>query len=293
MAFATITPLSDRVGVEITGVDLAAPLDDAQFAELRDAFDRHSLVVFRDQRLTPDQHIAFSRRFGELEIYPLRQFTLAEHPEILIVSNVYEDGKPIGLTDAGSYWHSDSSYRPEPSLGSLLFAHELPAQGGDTLFVSAHAAYDSLPAHVKNRIGGLDAEHDYAWRNTIQSTNGTRPKMDDAQRAATPPVIHPVVTVHPATGRPALFVNEAFTTRILGVPEAESRELIALLLEHVSRPDAIYRHAWKPGDLVFWDNRATQHHATGCPPEMRRVMYRTTVKGSAPVGLGVASAAAR
>lgn len=293
MPFATITPLSDQVGVEITGVDLAAPLSDAEFAEFRDACDRHSIAVFRDQRLTPDQHITFSRRFGELEIYPLRQFTLADHPEILIVSNVYEDGRPIGLTDAGSYWHSDSSYRPEPSLGSLLFARELPAQGGDTLFVSAHAAYDSLPAHVKDRIGGLDAEHDYTWRNTIQSTNGTRPKMDDAQRTATPPVIHPIVTVHPATGRPALFVNEAFTTRILGIPDAESRDLIALLLEHVSRPDAIYRHAWKPGDLVFWDNRATQHHATGCPPEMRRVMHRTTVKGSVPAGLRVASAAAR
>ena len=291
MPFATITPLSDQVGVEITGVDLAAPIGDAAFAELRDAFDHNALVVFRDQHLTPEQHITFSRRFGDLEVYPLRQFTLADHPEILIVSNVYEDGRPIGLTDAGSYWHSDSSYRPEPSLGSLLFARELPAQGGDTLFVSAHAAYDALPARVQERIGGLDAEHDYAWRNTIQSAHGTRPQLDDAQRAATPPAVHPVVTVHPVTGRPALFVNEAFTTRILGIPEAESRALLEILLEHVQRPEGIYRHAWRPGDLVFWDNRATQHHATGCPPEMRRVMYRTTVKGSAPVGLRAKTAA--
>lgn len=292
MPFATIAPLSDKVGAEVTGVDLAAPLGETEFAALRDAFDRHSLVVFRDQHLTPEQHVAFSRRFGELEIYPLRQFTLAAQPEILIVSNVYEDGQPIGLTDAGSYWHSDSSYRPRPSLGSLLFARELPAQGGDTLFVSTHAAYDALPEGVRERVNGLRAEHDYAWRNTIQNANGTRPKMDDAQRAATPPVIHPVVHVHPATGRPALFVNEAFTTRILDVPETESRALLEVLLEHVSRPESIYRHAWRPGDLVFWDNRATQHHATGCPPEMRRVMYRTTVAGSAPVGLRAPSAAA-
>jgi taurine dioxygenase len=284
MPSASIAALSDEIGAEITGVDLSEPVGDAEFAVLRDALDRHSLVVFRDQHLTPKQQIDFSRRFGELEIYPLRQCTLAEHPEILIVSNVYVDGKPIGLTDAGSYWHSDSSYRAEPSLGSLLFARELPARGGDTLFASMHAAYDALSEDVRRRIDPLTAEHDYTWRNAIQNANGTRPKMDDAQKAATPPVVHPVVRVHPATGRRALFVNEAFTTTIFGVSEAESRELLAFLLDHLSQPRFVYRHVWRAGDFVFWDNRASQHHATGCPPEMRRIMYRTTVKGDVPVG---------
>src|ERR1700731_153748 len=266
-----IRPLSPVLGAEVLGLDLSEPLPEAEFARVRAAFEEHSVLVLRDQqRLAPREHIAFSRRFGPLEIHVQERFLLRGHPEILIVSNVFENGQPIGLVDAGHYWHSDLSYMPQPSLGSMLHAKELPAEGGDTLFVGMRAAYEALGEAVKARIASLEAEHSYLARNRKQGeTNPYRPQLDEDTAAKVPPVIHPVVRVHPATGRPALFVSEGFTTRILGLPERESRELLAVLFEHMTEPRFIYRHRWQPHDLVFWDNRGTVHLATGCPPHLR------------------------
>jgi taurine dioxygenase len=282
-----IRPVSDVLGAEIVGLDLAEPMDDAGFAQVKRAFEENSVIVFRDQRrLTPEQHIEFSRRFGPLEMHVQRRFHLPGHPEILIVSNVVRDGQPIGLGDAGRYWHSDLSYMAEPSLGSLLHAQELPAEGGDTLFVNMHAAYEALDEETKERIVTLEAEHSYVARNERQAAaNPNRPRLDAAAAASVPPVIHPVVRVHPATGRKALFVNEGFTTRILGIPEAESRALLERLFAHMIEPRFVYRHRWEAHDLVFWDNRATIHLATGCPPELSRTLYRTTVRGDRPIGV--------
>jgi taurine dioxygenase len=280
-----IRPLSPVIGSEITGLDLSRPLPDGDFDAVRRALETTSLLVIRDQHLTPEAHIAFSRRFGPLEIHVQHRFHLAGHPEILVVSNVIEKGEPIGLADAGRYWHSDLSYMREPSLGSLLHAQELPAEGGDTLFVSMHAAYDALPADIKRRIDTLEAVHDYAARNAKQTAaSPLRPTLTPEMAAKVPPAVQPVVRLHPATGRPALFVNEGFTTHIVGMPAAESEALLALLFDHMVKPDFQYRHRWRGHDLVMWDNRATIHLATGCPPELRRTLYRTTVRGDLPIG---------
>lgn len=285
MSFS-IAPLSDVLGAEITGLDLSAPLSEDEFIRLRSALDASSLLVVRDQdQLTPEQHIAFSRRFGPLEHHVQKRFHLSGYPEILIVSNVFKDGQPIGLVDAGHYWHSDLSYMAEPSLGSLLHAQVLPAEGGDTLFISMHAAYDALDESLKKRLAGLDAEHSYLARNIKQGEmNPYRPQLDATTASTVPPVVHPVVRLHPGTRRPALFVNEGFTTRILGLPESESRDLLDHLFAHMTKHRFMYRHKWRAHDLVFWDNRATIHLATGCPPEFARTLYRTTVRGDRPIG---------
>jgi taurine dioxygenase len=277
-----VNPVHPVLGAEIIGLDLSRELGDAEFRNVRDAFNRYSVVVFRDQQtLTPAQQVAFSRRFGELEIHVLRHFLHPEFPEILLVSNEQHDGKNIGLADAGRYWHSDLSYKAEPSLGSLLCAKVLPAEGGDTLFASMIAAYERLPGLLRARLDGLRAEHAYAARMATQG----RPELSAAQRAEVPPVAHPVVRVHPETGKRALFVNEGFTTRILGIPEAESRDILEKLFAAERAKDIIYRHKWRPGDMVMWDNRALIHLAAGCPPEMARTMYRTTIKGDVPLGV--------
>ena len=271
------------LGAEVVGLDLTHPLDQESFTAVRRAFlDSEGVLVLRDQRITPEQHIAFSRRFGPLAIHVLRQFLLPGHPEILLVSNVMENGKPIGLGDAGRYWHSDLSYVAEPSLGSLLHAQEIPPEGGDTSFINMYRAYEALPAAIQQRLAGKRAIHSY--RNSYDKMAGTtfRPPLTEAQKAEVQEVTHPVVRTHPETGRKALFVNEGFTSRILDMPEAESRELLAMLFAHSTEQRFAYRHRWQDHDIVFWDNRCVIHLAHGCPPELRRHMHRTTVQGDAP-----------
>ncbi|EHP42384.1 taurine dioxygenase [Cupriavidus basilensis OR16] len=279
-----IHPFDAPLGAQIVGLDLAEPLSADDFARLHRAHLDYHVVVLRDQRITPAQQIAFSRRFGPLQIHVLHQFQLANHPEILIVSNVLKDGKPIGLGDAGHFWHSDLSYKEKPSLGSLLHAQELPAEGGDTLFANMHLAWETLPAHLKAKVEGLKAEHTYLAKYAeLQQRSPWRPNLTPEQIAQVAPVLQPVVRTHPETGRRALFVSEHFTTRIAGLPEDESRDLLAQLFAHSVKPEHIYRHAWQEHDLVFWDNRSTLHLAAGCPQAMRRVMYRTTIEGDLPV----------
>ena len=272
------------MGAEIAGIDLARPLDDDTFAAVRQAFlDSEGVLILRDQRITPEQHIAFSRRFGPLAIHVLRQFLLDGQPEILLVSNVIENGKPVGLGDAGRYWHSDLSYVAEPSLGSLLHAREIPPEGGDTSFANLYAAYEALPADLKRRIDGRRAVHSYRKSyDLLERTSSWRPKLDAAQQAEVEAVVHPIVRTHPETGRRALFVNEGFTSRITDMEQDESDEILKFLFAHSTEPRFIYRHRWQEHDLVFWDNRCAIHLAHGCPPELRRHMHRTTVKGDAP-----------
>ncbi len=278
-----IRPLDAPLGAEVIGLDLSQPLSDADFSRIHRAHLDHHVLVFRDQRITPAQQIAFSRRFGPLQIHVLHQFQLPGHPEVLVVSNVVENGKPIGLGDAGHFWHSDLSYKEKPSLGSLLHARELPAEGGDTLFANMHLAWDTLPAALQSAVDGLQAEHTYLARYAeLQQRSPWRPNLTPEQIAQVRPVLQPVVRTHPETGRKALFVSEHFTTRIVGLPEQESRDLLDQLFAHCVKPAHIYRHQWQPHDLVFWDNRSLLHLAAGCPPELRRVMYRTTIEGDVP-----------
>lgn len=272
------------LGAEITGIDLNEEIDERAFWRIRGGFLDHGVVVFRDQAaLTPARQIDFSRRFGPLQVHVLHQFLLPGHPEILIVSNVVEDGRPIGLGDAGRYWHSDLSYKPVPSLGSLLHARELPAEGGDTLFANMYRAHATLPAALARAIEGRQAIHSYLKRyDTLREQNGVRPVLSQSQLDQVQEVVHPVVRVHPDTRRKALFVSEGFTTRIVGLPEDESDEILAQLFAHSTAPENLYRHQWRPHDLVFWDNRCTVHLAVGCPSDQRRTLYRTTVQGDVP-----------
>lgn len=275
--------LGAALGAEIVDLDLSRPINDETFAAVRRAFlESNGLLVFRDQHITPEQHIAFSRRFGPLMIHVLDKFLLPEHPEILRVSNVIENGEPIGLGDAGRIWHSDLSYTPEPSLGSLLYALEIPTEGGDTSFANMAAAYDALPAEIKQRLDGKSAVHSYGHSYAQFSGSKWRPKLTEKQKDEVAEVVHPVVRTHPETRRKTLFVNEGFTSRIVDLPEAESRELLDFLFAHSTQPQFVYRHPWQDHDLLFWDNRCTIHLAHGCPPELRRHMHRTTVKGDAP-----------
>lgn len=278
-----IRPLNAPLGAEVLGLDLGERLASADFERIHRAHLDHHVLVFRDQRITPEQQIEFSRRFGPLQIHVLHQFHLKGHPEILIVSNIVENGVPLGLGDAGHYWHSDLSYKEKPSLGSMLHAQELPAEGGDTLFANMHAAWDTLPAALREAVRHLRAEHSYlAKYEELRERSPWRPKLSDEQIAQVAPVIQPVVRTHPETGRKALFVSEHFTTRIVGLPEDESRDLLAQLFEHSVRPEHVYRHQWQPHDMVFWDNRSLMHLAAGTPEHLRRRLYRTTIEGDLP-----------
>ncbi|AMP04970.1 TauD/TfdA dioxygenase family protein [Collimonas pratensis] len=279
-----ITPLSGPLGAEITGLDLNLPLSGLDLARIRMALVKHGLLVFREQRITPEQHIAFSRRFGPLQVHVLNRFHLAGHPEILIVSNVIEEGKPIGLVDAGADWHSDLSYMPRPSLGSLLHAQELPAEQGDTLFANMFDAYDTLPADVKQLLEGRRAVHSYVYRyRRLQKLSPWRADLTQKQIDEVPEVEHPVIRVHPESGRKALFVSEGFTSRIVGLPADESAALLRFLHQHTIRAENIYRHQWRAHDMVFWDNRSTVHYAAITPQHLRRTLYRTTIEGDVPV----------
>ncbi|TFW20649.1 TauD/TfdA dioxygenase family protein [Duganella callida] len=271
------------LGAEVIGLDLNRPLSQRDFQRIHKAHLDHHLLVFRGQRISPQQQVDFSRRFGPLQIHVLRNFQLPSHPEVLIISNIIEDGKPVGLGDAGHFWHSDLSYKEAPSLGSMLHAQELPAEGGDTLFANMHLAHDTLPAALRNAVQGLRAEHSYlAQYEELRRRSPFRPALTQAQIDEVRPVLHPVVRTHPETGRKALFVSEHFTTRIVGLAEAESRALLAELFAHSVKPEHVYRHRWQPHDMVFWDNRSLMHLAAGTPDHLRRKLYRTTIEGDVP-----------
>lgn len=283
-----LRPSDTKVGAEIYGLDLSAPLDDTLFRQVSAAFDRYSVLVFRDQELTPEQRIAFSRRFGPLQINVRSEFNKPGYPEIYTVSNIVRDGKPIGSGDAGRYWHSDLCYLPKPTRASILYAIEVPERDGvtlgNTLFASTCESYDDLPATMKRRLEGLRAANSYnAMFERKASEFGVRPKLTQEMAKSYPDdAIHPVIRTHPTTGRKCIYVCEGYTTRILDIPEDESRELLAQLFAQVVKPEYVYRHKWRVGDLLMWDNCAVQHLAIFDYAPLHRHMERTTVEGSIP-----------
>lgn len=279
-----VRPFAGALGAEVTGADLARFEDDAQFACIEQALLAHSVLAIREQHITPEQHIAFSRRFGELDIHVLEQYLLPGHPEILLISNKQVSGKAIGLQDAGNEWHTDISYREQPALGSLLYALEIPPQGGDTLFASLYAAYDALTDNMKARIAPLRGVHTYRQyhERSKQKALGTRSSMTAEQVARVPDVSHPLVRTHPRTGRKALYVSPGLTVGIEGMDEAEGQALLAQLSDHATAPAFVYCHKWRLHDVLFWDNRCTIHLATGYDRGYTRHMHRTTIKGDRP-----------
>lgn len=278
------------LGAEILGVDLSQPLDDDTFAAIEDAYNRYSVLLFRGQDISEAQHVGFSRRFGELEIHVLAQYLHPEHPEILVVSNVEEDGRNVGIKDAGRYWHTDLSYMAKPSRGSLLYAIEVPhdedgAPLGDTLFASSAAAYEALPESRQRQLDAMSAEFNLANKQAKLVADGDKSAAEtDTHPDKTPPVVHKIVRTHPVTGRRSIYVNEGHTSRVVGVPEEESRQMLAELYAHVTSDAFVYRHKWRKGDLLMWDNIPTQHIAI-CDYALpqRRYMHRTTIAGEAPL----------
>jgi len=281
-----VTKCDAALGAEI-GFDLSKPIDEPTFRELERIFHNNIVVFFRGQHLTEEQHIAFSRRFGELEVHIVKKYLLPGYPEILLVSNIKnEAGEHIGLADAGFTWHSDVSYRKAPSRCSLLYAKEVPRDEngtvlGDTVFANCIAAYEALPAAMKRRLDGLKAIHRYSARRRIE--NSPRPKLTAAQLAETPDVAHPIVRTHPHTGRRAIYVTAGECVGIEGMPDDEALDLIAELDSHCVKPEFRYRHRWREGDLVMWDNASAMHLAI-CDYALpqRRLMHRTTVIGGVP-----------
>ena len=272
------------LGAEIRGLDLAQPLDETTFRAIEDVFHDRGVVIFRDQQLTEEEHIAFSRRFGELEIHVAKQYLKPGHPEILVLSNVIENGRNVGVADGGQFWHSDLSYVANPSRCSLLYALEVPTQDGrvlgETLFASAVHAYDTLPDRLNVRLEGARAVHRYADRYKMQQDAGGREPLTEEQLKEVPDVSHPVIRVHPVTGRKVLFVNEGFTVYVEGMPKTESDSLLQELFAHIARLEALYTHQWRQGDLLMWDNCLVQHRAIrDYELPLRRLMHRTTVAG--------------
>ena len=277
-----IEPLGPTCGVRIEGVD-AARLDDETFAEIYQLFLDRYVVALRGQRLDEAQTIALSRRFGPLEPHVLKEFHHQRHPEILMLSTVAEAGKPKGLADAGSYWHSDVSYKARPSRASALYAVEVPESGGDTLFCDMVAAYDALAPAMKKRLEGLRAAHNYEHRMNVQvAAFGVRKPLTEEQKRETPEVLHPVVRTHPETGRKALYVNPGFTVRIEGLAERESEALKEELFAHCLQDRFRFAYKWKAGDALIWDNACVMHKATvtELPPGARRTMWRTIISGT-------------
>ena len=265
--YIEVSPINGAIGAEISGVNLGDTLSGSVVEELTEALNHHQVIVFRDQQLCPTELANIGRRFGPLHINPFVP-GLKEAPEVMAVRSAENAEKQFtGL------WHSDISWDVEPSMGSLLYAVELPTAGGDTLFSNMYLAFSTLSLGLQALLRGLRAEHRVDRHHRSRPDHGSVPEDG---------VMHPVVTVHPDTRQEILFVNEYFTTRFEDMTEEESRPLLDFLFEHLVRPDFTCRIRWEPGTLVFWDNRCTQHYATNDYAGQAREMHRVTIKGSVP-----------
>ena len=278
----TVTQLSPAVGAEIGGVDLGSEFSDDQLGELRRAFAEHGVIFFRDQDLTPEQHIAFAERWGEINVN--RFFRPVDgYPRIAEVRKEPDQRKNIGVN-----WHTDHSYDQVPAMGSILYAREVPPVGGDTLFAGQGAAYEALSEGMQAMLRGLRAEH--SSRHAFGRREPTPQRSDAADDigarignpdAATQDAVHPVVIEHPLSGRPSLYVNSDFTLRFEGWSDEDSAPLLEYLYRHASQPQFTCRFNWTAGALAIWDNRAVQHCALNDYHGHRRVMHRITIEGEA------------
>jgi taurine dioxygenase len=285
-AFARIEahPMAGALGADIGDVDLSRPLDDTAFGAIERALHDHLVIFFHDQELTPEQHLAFTRRFGPTSRSPYIKH-MDDYPDIIAVLKEADERK---ISTFGNAWHSDFSFLEEPPMGSVLYAREAPSHGGDTLFANMYAAYEALSPGLRRVLDGLKAIHsgkpygvggvspDLAVSRSI----GIERNNPEADRETA----HPVVRLHPATGRKALFVNSIYTTRFEGMTAAESKPLLEFLYTHATQPEFTCRLRWRQGDLAVWDNRCTMHYAINDYDGQRRLMHRTTIKGERPMG---------
>lgn len=277
-----ITPITQAVGAEISGVDLSR-ISDAAFEQVRNAWHRHSALLFRDQRLSHDELVAFSRRFGDLDEAPVNENGkkfVDGYPHIYVVSNIPgPDGQPIGSLGAGeAVWHTDMSYLPAPPDASLLYAVEVPPAGGDTWISGMIAACATLPQHLRKAVAGRSIKHDGTYNSGGYLRVGMRESNDPLTSAGTP---HPVICIHPPSGRETLYLGRRRNAYVMGLPLDESEALLDELWVHASRPEFAYAHRWRVGDVLMWDNRSTLHRRGPFDPDARRLMYRTQIRGTA------------
>lgn len=254
------------LGAEVSGVDASRRLDEATITALKGGLEKHLLLFLRAQTLEDEDLVRFTRYFGDPKPH-VREQPVRQVSEVFVVSNVREDGRPIGALGNGELtFHSDLSYMLRPGSFSVVYAVEVPREGGDTQWANCYAAYDGMPPELRNRVLPLVAVHRHG---------------EEAQNPPVP-VRHPVIRTHPETGRRATFVSHQFTREILGVPEEEGRRLLGELLDHVSRPEFVWTHKWEPGDLVIWDNRCTLHRREPFDDRERRILKRTQIFGDEP-----------
>ena len=286
MSSLQVRPLHPALGAEVRGIDMRVVPDAATFQEVHDLWMKHLVLVFPGQDITDEQHVAFTRCFGELEVHHQKIIRSRFLPEIFRVSNVNDDGVLMPPTHAtvkqvalAQFWHTDSSFREKPCTGSVLHGVEISRTGGETHFTNMYAVYDSLPESLKRQIEGRRALHDFGH---LQKLADLRP-LTDEERAAMPPVWQPLVRVHPITKRTSLYISPIYNDEIKDMQQAEARQLIADLTAFAGERRFVYEHRWEPHDIVQWDNRCTMHQVTPHDPTERRVMHRTTIAGTATV----------
>jgi taurine dioxygenase len=279
---ATIIPSGKALGAEVQCVDLRE-INDEDFTDIHQVWLDHLVVVFRSQELTDQDLIGFSRRFGDLDCAPVqetgRRF-VEGHPEIYVVSNVIENGQPIGSLGSGeAVWHTDMSYLEAPPKASMLYALETPPSGGDTYFCNMYAAYETLPVNLKRHVSTLTLKHDGTYNSGGYVRQGLT-AVDDPLTSSG--VYHPLVVTHPETGRRALYLGRRRNAYLAGLPLTESEALLDELWHHATQAELTWRHQWQVGDLVLWDNRCTMHRRDSFDPQLRRILHRTQIKGESP-----------
>jgi len=277
-----VIPSGKALGAEVRGIDLRRLSDDS-FRALEQALFAHQVVVVRQQPLSDPELIALGKRFGELEppgMSIIGKHYIDEHPEILVISNIVENGVPKGNLGAGeASWHTDMSYRPNPTSVAILHALEIPPTGGDTYFANQYLAYDTLPENLKHKLGAGTLIHDETYNSAGQLRKGFSEITDPRQA---PGARHPIFRTHPVTGRKALYLGRRRNGYILGLSLEESEALLDQLWAHASRPEFVWGHVWQLGDTLMWDNRCVIHRRDPFDPEARRMMHRVQIKGEAP-----------
>jgi taurine dioxygenase len=276
-------PLTFRFGTEIVGLDLTEELTEEEQSQVTTLFNSASVLLFRNQTLTPEQLSIFTKNFGKLDVHHLAENTFPNHPEVRVLSNKKKaDGSLIGTYKGGHHWHSDLCYKEVTGKATLLYGVECPSEGGDTLFADMHSAYEDLSIEMKAKLEGRMTTHDRNWR--YSELYPGRPALTEEQIAKVPPVKQPAIVTHPESKRQALYVNETMVSQIDGMEDVDAQALVSEVETFATQKKYIYRHNWQKGDLVVWDNRATMHKATSFDDtKYDRLMYRTQVLGSKPV----------
>jgi alpha-ketoglutarate-dependent taurine dioxygenase len=282
----TVRPLHPAIGAEIRGVDLRREMDPETFQTVHDAWMDHLVVVFPDQHITDEEHVAFTRHFGEPEIFHQTIIRSRAAKEIFRVSNVDDDGNlmpashpTVQQVSLAQLWHTDSSYRTMPCIGSLLHGVEISRTGGETQFINMYMVFDQLPDSLKRQVEGRRARHDFGNLHRLRDLK----PLTEAEKASMPPAWQPMVRRHPVTGRKSLYISPIYNDAVEGLDEAATVHLIDDLTAFAAQPRFMYRHRWEPDDVLMWDNRCTIHAVTPHDPAERRVMHRTTIVGDQPV----------